>query len=152
MTSAQSRPPAGVAGRRTANRLVLLAFAVCGFAFLILPYLVIWWGSLGLCPSTVTTRGKFSGTAWEVLRADCGKDGTDVVWQLRVIPDKGYSTVVMESRGGPEPVGWEQAGFEGTVLLSAAPAGETTTRITVKLDPKGQPLGLIEFRDGKRKS
>jgi len=136
------RPSGGV--------LTLAAFAACGFVFLILPNLVIWWGTRGLCPSTITERGKTDGTAWEILRSDCG--GADgLVWQLRVIPDRGYSAVVMESRGGPQPVGWEQAGFEGSVVLSAPPQGETSVRVTLPLDPKGQPIGKVDFLDGKRK-
>jgi hypothetical protein len=125
------------------------AFAICAFLFLVFPYLLIWWGSRDVCPSVITTHGKTDGTAWEISRSDCG-GSTGIVWQMRVIPDKGYSAVVMESRGGPEPVGWEQAGFEGTVVLSAPPKGEGSVRVRLKLDPKGQPLGGVDFRDGQR--
>jgi hypothetical protein len=133
--------------QRRRNRLILGVFAVAGRVFLVLPNALIWWGTRNVCPSTITGRGTFDGTAWEILKSDC--DGA-VVWQMRVIPDRGYSSVVMESRGGPEPIGWEQAGFEGTVVLSAPPVGEATARVIVKLDPKGQPLGEVDFRDGKR--
>ena len=146
------RPTIGLAPdlarRRRRNRLMFAAFAICAFVFLVLPNLVIWWGSRGLCPSAITSKGTADGTAWEVLRSDCGTGG--IVWQMRVIPDKGYSAVVMESRGGPEPVAWEQSGFEGTVVLSVPPKGEQSTRVTLKLDPKGQPIGQIDFRDGAR--
>jgi hypothetical protein len=130
------------------NRLYLLVFGAFGFVFLVLPNVIIWWGSQGLCPSDVTSRGKIDGTAWEVLRNDCGAHG-GIVWQLRVIPDKGYSVVVMESRGGPRPIGWEQSGFEGTVVLSDPPKGEQTTRFILPLDPKGQPIGEVDVRDGE---
>lgn len=136
--------------KRRRNRLVLLAFAACAFAFLVLPYIVILFGSRDLCPATITSHGVTDGTKWEVLRNECGGD-IGVVWQMRVIPDRGYSAVVMESRGGPEPIGWEQSGFTGQVLLSAAPTGETSTKVPLKLDPKGQPIGKAEFENGRRK-
>ncbi len=136
--------------RKQRNRLMLAAFGACAVVFFVLPNALIWWGSRGLCPTTVTSHGTFDGTAWEVLRSDCG-DAKSEIWQMRVIPDRGYSTVVMESRGdGPRPVGWEQSGFEGTVILSKPPAGETSMRIPVKLDPKGQPLGEVDFQNGVR--
>jgi hypothetical protein len=144
-----ARPDETLLRRRWRNRLMLGAFAVSAFVFLVLPQLLVWVGSAGVCPSSVMSHGKSDGTAWEVLRNDCGSGG--IVWQMRIIPDRGYSAVVMESRGGPEPVGWEQSGFVGTVILSSAPKGATSVRINVDLDPKGQPLGQLDFLNGERR-
>lgn len=136
--------------RRRRNRMILLAFGCAGLLFLLVPNIVIWYGSRDLCPSQVTKSGVNDGTRWEVLRNDCGGD-IGVVWQLRVIPDKGYSAVAMQARGGPEPVGWSQSGFQGQVHLATVPEGETSDVATVKLDPKGQPVGMVEFVNGRRK-
>ncbi len=130
--------------------MILLAFGIAGLLFLAVPNIVIWYGSRDLCPSTVTKSGLNDGTRWEVLRNDCGGD-IGVIWQLRVIPDKGYSAVAMQARGGPEPVGWSQSGFQGQVHLAAPPEGETSDLATIKLDPKGQPIGMVEFVNGRRK-
>lgn len=143
-------PSADAAQHRRRNRFMLTGFGVCAFVFLVLPTLMVWFGSLGVCPSTITQRGKTDGTAWEISRNDCGGP-VGTVWQMRVIPDRGYSTVVLDSRGGPEPIGWEQSGFEGTVVLSAAPKGATSDRVILPLDPKGQPIGEVDFVDGERK-
>jgi hypothetical protein len=137
-------------GRRYRGRWVLIGFAVCAVVFLVVPNVVVWIGTRDLCPAQVTSRGTTDGTRWEVLRNDCGGD-IGFVWQLRVIPDKGYSAVVMQSRGGPEPVGWSQSGFEGQVHLSSQPIGLASATIPIKLDPKGQPLGSVEFENGRLK-
>ena len=145
------REPRGdAAGTRRRNRVMLAGFAICAFVFLVLPTLLVWVGSWGVCPSTITGRGTSDGTAWEISRNDCG--GTvGTVWQMRVIPDRGYSAVVVDSRGGPEPVGWEQSGFEGTVILSAPPQGASSNRVILPLDPKGQPIGEVDVVNGERR-
>ncbi|MDR3495600.1 MAG: hypothetical protein P4L82_13465 [Ancalomicrobiaceae bacterium] len=152
----------GKTGMRLGNRLVLMAFAVSALAFLIVPFVVQWWGISSACPYSVTSRGVSDGTKWEVIRSDCGpgpapgsgaveRPGGGIIWQLRVIPDRGYSAVVMTAGGRPEPVKWEQSGFTGTVVIAAPAEGETATRFPIKLDPKGQPTEAVEFVDGKRK-
>ena len=148
MTSTKEGDAGGAPRPNWTNRIVLLAFAAAAVVFIILPQAVIWWGARHACPSLVVKRGVSNSTAWEIIRNDCGGEIGDI-WQLRVIPDKGYSTVVMESRGGPQPAGWEQSGFTGTVILAAPAAGTTETKFLIKLDPKGQPTGMIQFKDGK---
>lgn len=142
---------------RLGSRVVILAFAVSAFIFLIVPLVVTWWGTHNECPYQVTSRGVSDGTKWEVIRSDCGPTPTGtakepasrIVWQLRVIPDKGYSAVVMTAAGGPEPLRWEQSGFTGQVVV-AGMGGAPETRYPIQLDPKGQPKDAVEFVDGTR--
>ncbi|MDR3373451.1 MAG: hypothetical protein P4L98_06960 [Ancalomicrobiaceae bacterium] len=143
---------------RLGNRLVLIAFGVCAVLFLVVPFVVTWWGVSSACPYTVASRGVSDGTKWEVIRSDCGADtgragepARGIVWQLRVIPDRGYSAVVMTAHGGPEPVKWEQSGFTGTVVIATPVEGDAATRFPIKLDPKGQPTEAVEFADGRLK-
>jgi hypothetical protein len=151
---------------RPGNRLVLIAFAVAALVFLIVPQIVTWWGMWNTCPYEVTSRGVADGTKWEVIRSICGpapsprsglasdpvaSPGDRIIWQLRVIPDKGYSAVVMTALGWPQPLMWEQSGFVGTIVIAAPAEGETATRFPIKLDPKGQPTETIEFVAGQRK-
>jgi hypothetical protein len=101
-----------------------------------------------LCPATVTAQGASDGVGWDVARSDC--EGGRTVWQLRIVPQKGVSTLVYEAEGGPLPLGWTQTGFAGTLALASPLDGDTLATYAVPLDVKGRPLAPLRARDGHR--
>lgn len=144
-----SPAPERSAAQRFRNRLIVTAFGIAAFVFILGPFLVIWWGSQDFCPSEVKVRGRSSGTDWEVLRSDCGLP-VGIVWQVRITPTKGVSNLAYDSRGGPEPVAYEQKGFEGTITLAEPPKGATEKTVTIALDPRGRPVAAVKFVNGVR--
>ena len=137
--------------RRLRNRLVVSAFGAAALVFLVGPFVVRWYGTRDICRDVVVTakdRDRASGTDWEVSKSDCGPP-VGIVWQLRIIPTKGISSLAYEARdGGQEPVGYEQKGFAGTIRL-AGPVGDATT-VNIELDPRGRPVAPVKFVAGKR--
>lgn len=134
--------------RRRRGRRVLIAIAVAGLALvgglqLLRNHLLA-----DLCPTTVTARGENDGVSWDVARSDC--DGGRTVWQLRIVPQKGVSTLVYEAEGGPLPLGWRQTGFTGTLTLTAPLDADTAATYPVPLDVKGRPIAALRARDGHR--
>ena len=132
------------------NRIVIAAFAVAGLVFLVSPFAIRWWMTQDLCPTEIISHGRTGGTDWEIARSECGPE-VGVVWQVRIIPTKGVSTPVYDARGGPEPIGYEQSGFDARVFLATPPEGSTETVIPIRLDMKGQAIAPVRFIDGKRK-
>lgn len=142
--------PDPAAGNRTRNRIVVSAFGLAALIFILGPIAWIQWNARDFCPAEVKAGGRSSGTDWEVTRSDCGAQ-VGVVWQLRIIPTKGVSHLAYEARaGGPEPVGYEQKGFEGTVRLAAPPPGAAEPSVVVKLDHRGRPEQAVRFAEGRR--
>ncbi|TBW38475.1 hypothetical protein EYW49_09410 [Siculibacillus lacustris] len=136
----------GSARRRRRGRWWLAAFVVAAAALTIAPSLIRDRLARDLCPATVTTRGVSDGAAWEVARSDCGAGR--VVWQLRIVPSKGVSTLVYEAEGGPAPTAWTQSGLTGRIDLAAPFDGNAT--ISVPLDLKGRPTTPIRVVEGRR--
>ena len=153
--SAARGTPDPAAGRepptsRWGTRLTLAAFAIAAAVFIAGPIVWIQWNARDFCPAEIKAKGRSAGTDWEVARSDCGGE-IGVVWQVRIIPTKGVSNLAFEARGGgPEPVGYEQKGFEGKVLLAAAPPGETERSVGIRLDERGRPVAPVRFSGGKR--
>lgn len=141
--------PEALKKRRFRNRIVVSAFGAAALVFILGPFLVIWWGSQDFCPTEVKAKGRSSGTDWEVTRSDCGA-AVGLVWQVRIIPTKGASHLAFDSRGGPEPVGYEQSGFTGTVTLAEAPAGSAERTVAVPLDHRGRPVAPVKYVKGTR--
>jgi hypothetical protein len=132
--------------RRRQGRIVL---AVVGIAATIAVLAPEWLRSLwsrDICPTEVTERGETAGVTWDIARSDCA-DRT--VWQMRIVPQKGVSTLVYEAEGGPLPRRWRQTGFQGTVVL-AAPLVSGESEIGLKLDLKGRPEKPIRVKSGQR--
>jgi len=141
--------PADETRRRRGRRLLLILglFALVALAG---PWLVRAWIARDLCPTVVTKSGDADGTRWEIARSDCG-DGR-IVHQLRIVPPKGYSTLVYETEGGSLPLGWTQSGFVGKLELDHPLVGESDVVLDVPLDPKGRPKTVLHVRAGKRVS
>ncbi len=137
-----------IEGRAHRGRFVLVAIGLAALAALVGLPLLRDHLARDLCPATVTARGTSDGAAWDIARSDCG--GGRVVWQLRIVPSKGVSTLVYEAEGGPEPHGWTQVGFVGTLQLASPLDGESLAAYAVPLDVKGRPLAAIRARDGRR--
>lgn len=134
--------------RRRRGRIALIAFAVLALLVAASPSLIDLWVSRDRCPAIVTASGESDGTRWEVSRADCGAGR--IVHQLRIVPPKGWSTLVYETEGGSLPVGWSQAGFVGKLELDHPLQGEADVVIDVPLDAKGRPKTVIRIRAGRR--
>ena len=134
-------------GRRR-GRIGLIAIGIGFVAALAVPPLVRGWLARDLCPTVIETSGGQSGHRWEIARSTC--EAGRVVHQLRVIPEKGVSTLVYEVEGGPLPIGWSQSGFVGKLELATPFAGEANLVVDVPLDPKGRPKAPIRARDGRR--
>jgi len=130
-------------GRRVLIAIAVAAIALVGGLQLLRNHLLA-----DLCPTTVTARGETDGVSWDVARSDCA--GGRTVWQLRIVPQKGVSTLVYEAEGGPLPLGWNQTGFTGTLALAAPLDGETSAVLPVPLDVKGRPIAPLRVRDGRR--
>jgi hypothetical protein len=138
------------ASRRWRNRVIVGVFAVATLVFIVSPPIIKWWGVGGVCPTEITAKGRSSGTDWEVAKSDCGAE-VGTVWQVRIIPTKGYSNLAYDARqGGPVPLAYEQAGFKGTITLAEPPAGSTETKVAIELGPQGRPVAPIRFVEGKR--
>lgn len=133
--------------RRRRGRVVLVAIGIAAVAAIAAPSLIRGWMMRDLCPTEVTARGEVDGAAWDVARSTC--EAGRIVWQLRIVPAKGVSTLVYEAEGGPAPASWSQSGFRGEVRL-AAPLGDGTTVLPVKLDVRGRPLKPVRVRQGSR--
>ncbi|MEJ1159031.1 hypothetical protein [Prosthecomicrobium sp. N25] len=144
-----SEESAAARSTRFRNRLIVSAFALAALVFIIGPFVVVWWGSRDFCPAEVKAKGRSSGTDWEVTRSDCGAP-VGVVWQVRIIPTKGVSSLAYEARGGPEPVGYEQKGFAGTITLAEPPKGAAGRTVGIELDPRGRPVAPVKFVEGAR--
>ena len=133
--------------RRRQGRLVLLAVGLVATVAVVAPEWLRSFWSRDLCPTTVTDSGEAAGVRWEVARSDCSAERT--VWQLRIVPPKGVSTLVYEAEGGPLPRGWRQNGFQGTVVL-AAPLVDGESELGLTLDVKSRPAKPIRVKDGRR--
>lgn len=134
--------------RLSRNRLIVISLVVMGLVLAITPFVIRAWITRDLCPTVVTRSGDVEGTRWEVARSDCGEGR--IVHQLRIVPSKGYSTLVYETEGGSLPVGWSQAGFLGKLELDHPLVGESDVVLDVPLDPKGRPKAVLRVRAGKR--
>lgn len=133
--------------RRRRGRILLLVIGVAALAAMASPVAVRWWLTRDLCPTDVTSRGESEGVGWDVARSTCPEGR--IVWQLRVVPSKGVSTLAYEAVGGPAPAGWRQTGFSGVVTLTAPlETGETT--FPLALDVKGRPLKPVHVVSGRR--
>lgn len=134
--------------RRSRGRRILIGIAVVAVALVAGLQVLRMQLLAGLCPATVTSRGTSDGVTWDVARSDC--DGGRTVWQLRIVPQKGVSTLVYEAEGGPLPLGWTQAGFTGTLQLASPIDGDDRAVYAVPLDVKGRPVAPLRVRDGHR--
>lgn len=134
--------------KRRHGRILLVGLGLLGLLLLVGPSLYRLWIIRDLCPSVVTGSGDVDGTHWEVARSDCG--GGRIVHQLRIIPPKGWSTLVYETEGGSLPVGWSQSGFVGKLELDHPLVGESDLVLDVPLDAKGRPKSVLHVRAGRR--
>lgn len=134
--------------KRRRGRVFLVVLGVLGVAVLAGPPLIGAWMSRDLCPTVVTAEGSAGGTHWDIARSDCG--GGRIVHQLRIVPPKGWSTLVYETEGGSLPIGWTQSGFLGKLELDHPLVGEADVVLDVPLDPKGRPKSVIKVRAGRR--
>lgn len=132
---------------RRRNRAIILGVVAVALVAMAAPSLMRRVMERDLCPNTETGRGEEGGVSWSVIRADCG--GGRLVWQLRIVPAKGVSTVAYEAEGGPAPAGWRQKGFDGEVLL-AEPLASGETRLPLTIDLKGRPVKPIRVAAGRR--
>ncbi|NLH81693.1 MAG: hypothetical protein GX458_12715 [Phyllobacteriaceae bacterium] len=136
------------ARRRRFGRFALVGFGLLALAVLAGPPALRAWIERDLCPTVVTKSGDADGTHWEIARSDCG--GRRIVHQLRIVPPKGWSTLVYETEGGSLPVSWSQAGFIGKLELDHPLEGEADLVLDVPLDAKGRPKAAIRVRAGRR--
>jgi hypothetical protein len=134
--------------RRRRGRLALIGFGLLVVMVAAAPSLIDLWASRDLCPSQPITSGSSDGARWEISRADCG--GGRIVHQLRIVPPKGWSTLVYETEGGSLPVSWSQSGFVGKLELDHPLEGEAAFVLDVPLDVKGRPKAPIRVRAGRR--
>ena len=134
--------------RRRFGRFALVGFGLLALAVLAGPPALRAWIERDLCPTVVTRSGDSDGTRWEIARSDCG--GGRVVHQLRIVPPKGWSTLVYETEGGSLPVSWSQSGFVGKLELDHPLEGEADLVLDVPLDLKGRPKAPIRVRAGHR--
>lgn len=134
--------------RRRRGRRWLVALGLLAVVLLGGPPLLRAWMTRDLCPTVVTKSGDADGTHWEVARSDCG--GGRIVHQLRIVPPKGWSTLVYETEGGSLPVGWTQSGFLGKLELDHPLVGESDVVLDVPLDPKGRPKSVLHVKAGRR--
>ena len=140
-------PGSAEIAKRRRGRVVLVAIVVVAAAAVAVPTGLKRWYARDFCPTEVTATGSSDGTAWDVARSTC--DGGRIVWQLRIVPAKGVSTLVYEAEGGPVPLGWSQAGLSGEVRL-AQPLASGETTLAVKIDVKGRPSKPIHVKQGTR--
>lgn len=146
MQTSSDRDVPGASRRRT-GRIVLLVIGLAALAAVFAPEMLRSRWARDLCPTEITDRGEVAGVVWEVARSTCAADR--VVWQLRIVPPKGVSTLVYEAETGPAPSRWQQAGFAGRVIL-AAPLATGENELAVDLDLKGRPLSPIRVKAGRR--
>lgn len=130
------------------SRLILLGLLAAAIVVIVAPRLLRAWIERDLCPTVIIRSGDSEGTHWEVARSDCG--GGRVVHQLRIVPPKGWSTLVYETEGGSLPVSWSQSGFVGKLELDHPLVGEADVVLDVPLDPRGRPKEAIRVRAGRR--
>lgn len=134
--------------RRRFGRFALVGFGLLALAVAAGPPALRAWIERDRCPTVVTRSGDADGTRWEIARSDCG--GGRIVHQLRIVPPKGWSTLVYETEGGSLPVSWSQAGFVGKLELDHPLEGEADLVLDVPLDVKGRPKAPIRVRAGHR--
>jgi hypothetical protein len=133
---------------RRRGRLILIGIGILALLGIFGPMAVRAWIARDLCPTVVTRSGMSDGARWEVARSDCG-DGR-IVHQLRIVPNKGWSTLVYETTGGALPVSWSQEGFLGKLELDHPLEGEASLVLDVPLDIKGRPKEIIRVKAGRR--
>ncbi len=133
--------------RRRSGRIVLVLVGIGALVAMVAPDLMRKWMARDFCPTEVTARGEEGGVAWDVARSTCAPGR--IVWQLRVVPAKGVSTLAYEAEGGPAPAFWRQTGFSGEVHL-AEPLASGETVLPMILDLKGRPMKPIRARAGAR--
>lgn len=133
--------------RRRSGRILLVLVGIAALVAILGPDLLRKWMARDLCPTEVTASGREGEVAWDVARSTC--DAGRVVWQLRIVPAKGVSTLAYEAEGGPAPAFWRQVGFAGEVHL-AAPLASGETVLPMTLDLKGRPMKPIRARAGQR--
>lgn len=133
--------------RRRQGRIVLVLVGIAATVAVVAPEWLRSFWARDFCPTEVTQSGEASGIRWEVARSECAADR--VVWQLRIVPPKGVSTLVYEAEGGPLPRAWRQEGFNGTVVL-AAPLVTGESELDLKLDVKSRPAKPIRVKEGRR--
>lgn len=134
--------------KRRRGRVILVGIGLVALMALAGPPAIRAWMSRDLCPTVVMRSGTSEGTLWEVARSDCG--GGRIVHQLRIVPSKGWSTLVYETEGGALPVSWSQTGFLGKLELDHPLEGEASLVLDVPLDAKGRPKEVVRVRAGKR--